>query len=461
MRPSRPSRRHFLIAAAGGLAWAGEAAEDRPKQGMIVRAVQPEDLEMPLSGFVDYITPIEHFFVRTHVLVPAVNAAQWRLKVEGQVETPLSLTIDDLRSMPATELVSVVECAGNGRTFYNPPVAGMQWANGAVGNGRWRGVRLADVLKRAGVQPGAVEVLFDGADVPIGTMEDFQRAVPMPKALDPDTMLAYEMNGEILPVKHGFPLRAIVPGWPGDYWMKWVTSVRVLDREFGGYWMKSAYRHPGKPVAPGAAVAQDAMAPLKSLRVKSVIASPADGSQVRVGESVSIRGTAWSGDSGPVTGVDVSLDNGRSWAPARLGRDQSRYGWRLWDFAFVPAAERYYSVLARARDASGDLQPLTQEWNPSGYVWNVVPRVGLDAVEHVPQQALPAAAPPTGGTRVAQPTGFRAACLRCHGEDMIGQQRLTRAQWDREINKMTGWGASVAPEERESFLNYLLDNKAQ
>jgi DMSO/TMAO reductase YedYZ molybdopterin-dependent catalytic subunit len=169
-------RREFLAMVAAGLLWP-QKPQEGPREGidegMLVRSARPQDLEMPISGFGDYITPIERFFVRTHVTVPKVEIAGWRLKVEGHVSTPLSLSIDELRKMPAAELVGVLECAGNGRAFYDPPVAGLQWTNGAAGNGRWRGVRLAEVLKRAGIRPGAVEILFDGADVPIGTMADF------------------------------------------------------------------------------------------------------------------------------------------------------------------------------------------------------------------------------------------------------------------------------------------------
>ena len=198
-------RRHFFFVIAGALL---QPATDRAQRDMLVRSARPEDLEMPLSGFSDYITPIERFFVRTHVPAPRVDLNDWRLKVDGEVATPLTLTIDDVRRLPAVELVSVLECAGNGRGFYEPSMPGLQWANGAVGNGRWRGVRLADILKRAGVKESAQEVLFNGADVPLGTMPDFQRSIPITKALDARTILAYEMNGETLPVKHGFPLRA-------------------------------------------------------------------------------------------------------------------------------------------------------------------------------------------------------------------------------------------------------------
>jgi len=446
-----PRRDFLLLAGAASL-----RGEDRPQRDMQVRSVRPEDLEMPLSGFSDYITPIEHFFVRTHVYVPRVDLSSWRLAVDGQVATPRTFTMDDLKMLPPVELVSVVECAGNGRGFYEPPVAGLQWGNGAVGNGRWRGVRLADVLKRGGVKDSAREVLFDGADVPLATMPDFQRSIPLKKALDSNTILAYEMNGETLPVKHGFPLRVVVPGWASDSWVKWLTSIRVLDKEHDGFWMKSAYRHPGKPVAPGTVVAPEQMQPVTSLRVKAVIATPLDGAQTVVGRPVNIRGVAWSGDAGPVTSVDVSTDGGRTWKPASLRTDQrTPFGWRQWEFNWTPSREAYYTLLARARDAAGNTQPLDQEWNPSGYEWNVVPRVGVDIVKEL--SSRPPVAPLSGSTS-ALPTALKSACAVCHDDDVIRQQRLTRAQWDREINKMTGWGAKVKDEDRAGLPDYLFNN---
>jgi sulfite oxidase len=348
----------------------------------------------------------------------------------------------------------VVECAGNGRAFYEPTLPGLQWANGSVGNARWRGVRLADVLKRAGVKDPAVEVLFDGADQPIGSMQDFRRSIPIKKALDPNTLLAYEMNGVALPQKHGFPLRAVVPGWASDSWLKWLTSITVLDKEWDGFWMKSAYRRPTVPLAPGAAMPPEKMVPVTSLRVKSVIASPADGGWAQIGTPLAIRGVAWSGDNGPVTAVDVSTDNGRSWKAASFpSGQQTQFGWRQWEFNWAPPREAYYTIMARARDASGDTQPLSQEWNPSGYGWNVAPRINVRVSDQVEQ--ITASLPPTPAPA---PASFRGACLTCHDIDVIEQQRLTRAQWDREITKMTGWGAQVKSEDRESFLNYLLAN---
>ena len=351
--------------------------------------------------------------------------------------------------------MAVLECAGNGRSFYNPSMPGLQWGNGAVGNGRWRGARLADVLKRAGVKSSAKEVLFNGADVPLGTMPDFQRAMPMGKTLDPRTLLAYEMNGETLPAKHGFPLRVVTPGWAGNSWMKWLTSITVLDREHDGFWMARAYRHPGRAVAPGASVSSEQMRPVTRLRVKSVISDPIDGAQILLGQAARVRGVAWSGDEGPVVTVEISTDGGRSWKPAQLRRDQSTaFGWRQFEYSWRPAHEAYYTLLARARDSAGNIQPVDQEWNPSGYGWNVMPRVGVNVVSKLsdpPQQALKASLDP------APPATYRTSCLVCHDDDVIRQQRLTRAQWDAEIAKMTGWGARVREGDRDGLLDFLFN----
>ncbi len=409
---------------------------------------------MPLAAFSDYITPIDRFFVRTHVYVPHIDGHDWRLNVDGDVTTPLTLTMDDLRRLPAVELVSVLECAGNGRGFYEPSVPGLQWTHGAVGNGRWRGVRLADVLKSAGIKASAKEVLFNGADVPIGAMPDFRRSIPITKALDSDTLLAYEMNGEVLPVEHGFPLRVVVPGWAGDSWIKWLTSISVLNREDDGFWMARAYRHPGKPVQPGTVVPPERMQPVTSLRVKSVIAAPLDGSRTVSGKSITIRGAAWSGDLAPVAVVEVSVDGGRSWRPASMRRDQrTKFGWRLWEYNWTPVREAYYTILARARDAADNMQPFDQEWNPSGYGWNVVPRIRVNVVNELSSDGPRAQGVAPG---VVPPASFQSACVRCHEDDVIRQQRLTRAQWEAEINKMIGWGAKVPMEDRDTLLDHLV-----
>jgi DMSO/TMAO reductase YedYZ molybdopterin-dependent catalytic subunit len=411
---------------------------------------------MPLAGFLDDITPIERFFVRSHAYTPRVDVNVWRLQVSGEVTTPLTLTLDDLRRLPAAELVGVLECAGNGRGFYDPPVPGVQWTTGAVGNGRWRGVRLSDVLARAGVKASAREVLFNGADVPLGTMPDFQRSIPLAKALDANTLLAYEMNGETLPASHGFPLRVVAPGWAGDSWVKWVSSIAVLASEHDGFWMTRAYRHPGRPVRPGRAIPPEQMQPVTSLRVKSVIAAPSDGAQVVAGTPVVIRGTAWSGDAGPVTRIDVSVDRGRTWGAARVPRSpRTAFGWRQWEYRWITTRVGYHTIMSRARDSAGNIQPLDQEWNPSGYGWNVVPRLGVDVVTRLSDTPPPTPPPALAS---APPAAYTNACTVCHDEDIVRQQRLTRAQWDAEVNKMIGWGARVSADDRAALLDYLSSN---
>jgi DMSO/TMAO reductase YedYZ molybdopterin-dependent catalytic subunit len=424
------------------------------RPAMIPRSARPEDREMPLAGFLDYLTPIDRFFVRSHVYTPRIDVASWQLTVDGHVTGPVQLTMADLRRMPLVDIVSVLECAGNGRRFYEPSVAGLQWGHGAVGNARWRGVRLKDVLTRAAVRAGARDVRFNGVDVPIGTMPDFQRSLPIAKALDANTLLAFEMNGQPLPIEHGFPLRVVAPGWAGDSWIKWVTSITVLDREDDGFWMARAYRRPIDVVAPGTAVPLERTQPVTSLRVKSVIATPVDGDVISVGAMTTIRGAAWSGDAGPVTAVDVSLDGGRSWSPATLPRNQrTDFGWRLWEYRWRPAGGGAHTILARARDAAGSVQPMEQQWNPSGYQWNVVPRVTID----VGRNGAPASSPtsPSEAQPIEPPAPFKSACLACHQDDVIRQQRLTRAQWDAELTKMIGWGARVNEQERALLLDYL------
>jgi sulfite oxidase len=447
------SRRHFFFLSAAALL---QPAVSGPKRDMIVRSARPLDLEMPIEGFSDYITPIDRFFVRSHIYTPRVDIGEWRLTVGGEVANALTLTIDDLRRMPSVELVSVLECAGNGRSFYEPPMPGLQWGHGGVGNGRWRGVRLADVLRRAGLKSTAKDVLFNGADVPVGTMPDFQRSIPIVKALHPATLLAYEMNGETLPAEHGFPLRVVVSGWAGDSWIKWVTSITVLNREHDGFWMARAYRHPGVPVQPGRTVPPEQMQPVTTLRVKSIIAEPRDTNRVilgEVGKPLTIRGAAWSGDAGPVNSVDVSLDGGRTWTPATMRRDQrTEFGWRLWEYRWTPRRQAYYTIFVRARDAAGNTQPLEQEWNPSGYGWNVAPRIRVVVDSSVMVSGTVGGAPDQAAP---PPPSYKASCLACHDEDVIQQQRLTRPQWEAEINKMTGWGAKVPDQDRSALLDYL------
>ncbi len=450
------TRRTFFQSLAGTALvphWRALAAEIE-KRDMIVRSARPTDLEMPLDGFSDWITPVERFFVRCHHYIPEVDLAGWKLSVDGEVERPLTLTMDDLKKLPRVELVGVLECAGNGRALYEPPVPGAQWVYGSVGNGRWAGVRLADVLAKAGVKASGKNVLMDGADQALGTMPKFQRQLPLRKALNRDTLLAYEMNGQPLPQQHGFPLRVVPAGWAGDSWTKWLTKLTVIDHDADGFWMKTGYRHPGHPVPPGTPVDPAKMHPVESLGIKSVIAGPAEDSQVMPGKPIKVHGTAWSGET-PVASVEVSVDRGRTWRKATLNPEQSRYGWRVWQYNWTPEQAGYYFLMARAYDTAGKTQPMEEEWNPSGYLYNVVQRVAVTVTEN-PAKAEVAGGPSASSSQFAQPAGFRQACLTCHGEDMIMQERLTRKQWEGEVDKMGRWGAQVKPEDGGGIVDYLL-----
>ena len=453
------SRRQFFQTLAGAAILSSShtmAAAEHAKRNMIVRSARPEDFEMPLDGFSDWITPIERFYVRSHHYNPTVSLDEWKLTIGGEVEKPLTLNMADLKKLPRVELVAVMECAGNGRSLYEPPVPGVQWVYGSVGNGRWAGVRLADVLAKAGVKPSALHLLMDGADVPVGTQPDFQRTIPVKKALHRDTILAYEMNGEPLPVSHGFPLRMIVPGWAGDSWVKWLTDIKLLDKEFDGFWMKTAYRHPDHPVVPGVAVDPAKMYPVESINIKSVIASPLDKSQVTPGSPVRIHGVAWSNET-PVASVEVSVDRGRTWQKTKLNAEQAKYGWRLFEYTWTPQRAGYYVVMARAFDTAGKTQPMTQEWNPSGYLFNAVQQVAVDVTTDPIQPPQPATSAGIADTSAFDaPKAFRNVCLACHNEDIIMQQRMTRVQWEREVDKMTRWGAKLEAADRPKVIDYLL-----
>lgn len=346
------------------------------KEKLIVRSLRPEDLETPVGLLNTWITPNDLFYVRHHAYAAKVNASEWKLVVDGEVNTPLSLSLDDLKKMPKATVTVTLECAGNGRAFFDPPMPGIQWEKGAVGTARFSGVRLADVLKKAGVKPAGKYVALNGADKPVGKQPDFIRNLPMAKAVHPDTILAYEMNGEPLPQIHGFPLRAIAPGWEGAYAVKWLAHVQVIDKEHEGFFVKTAYRFPNKQVAPGAAVPPENMEPLTGLVVKSFINSPAEGTSFKPGK-VKIGGFAWAGESF-ITKVEVSKDNGATWVLAKLGKERERYAWQSFEYEFTITKPGSYLLMARATDDKGNVQPVSPHWNPSGYLWNVIDKVRVN-----------------------------------------------------------------------------------
>ena len=379
------SRRDFLTAAAMAAAaarfdtkllFAQSITQKYGKADLIVRSVRPPDFETPTALLRTFITPNNAFYVRSHMPVPQVDASTWALKIGGEVDSPLSLSLDELRKLPAHTITVTLECAGNGRGFFQPAVAGIQWEKGAVSTARFTGARFADVLKKAGVKTTGLNVEMHAADRPPGTMPAFVRQVPMAKAMHPDTIVAYAMNGEPIPLVHGAPLRAVVPGWEGAYSVKWLNSLNVIAKDSDSFWVATGYRYPTRRVAPGAAVDAKDMAPLVGLVVKSLITTPADGSTHTVGK-IPVTGFAWAGED-DIKAVDVSIDNGATWQPARLTGEQAKYAWRGFEFVLNAPRPESYLILSRATDSRGRMQPAVSQWNPSGYLWNQYDSVRIE-----------------------------------------------------------------------------------
>lgn len=383
------SRRDFLwqvsataLVATGAsslLSWAQAPAAttlDVPgEDGLIVRSFRFVDLETPVEYFNTWLTPVPHFFVRNHMHEPSeLEAATWRLAIGGEVDKPLTLSLSDLAKLESLAVVNTLECAGNGRGLYRPQVPGVQWQKGAVSTARFSGPRLRDVLQRAGVKSSGKHVMFRGLDEVPGKVPPFIRSIPIEKALDSDTLIATHMNGSPLTKHHGFPARALVPGWIGAASCKWLTEIKVLDSEFVGNFMSPGYRLPNQPVTPADAVKPQDTHPVTGLNVKSVIAGPTDGSRTRAGR-ISVHGAAWAGEA-DIAKVEISTDGGSSWKSATLGQEKARYAWRLWHHDFNAKAGDY-SILSRATDSQGRVQPDAAVWNPSGYLYNAIDQVKI------------------------------------------------------------------------------------
>jgi DMSO/TMAO reductase YedYZ molybdopterin-dependent catalytic subunit len=344
------------------------------KRTMIGLTSRPPQLETPFHVFNDGpITPNDAFFVRYHLsgLPFDLDPDKFTLEVKGKVDKPLKLSLKDIRKMKATEIVAVNQCSGNSRGFFEPRVAGGQLGNGAMGNARWRGVPLKAVLAMAGVQSGAKQVVFDGMDGPASDKTpDFAKALDLDHATDGEVMLAYGMNGADLPFLNGFPLRLIVPGYYGTYWVKHLNEITVVDNVFDGFWMKSAYRIPDTPdhsIEPG--TTPKATIPINRFTVRSFITSVADGAKLKAG-STTLHGIAFDGGKG-IKDVSVSTDGGKTWTPAKLGKDLGKYSFREWKLP-VKLTVGDHDLKVRAASNSGETQPDKPRWNPAGYLRNVV-----------------------------------------------------------------------------------------
>jgi len=348
---------------------------------MIGLTSRPPQLETPFSIFNDGpITPNNAFFVRYHLAdVPLdIDPDKFTLEIKGKVDRPLKLPLKEIRKLPAVELVAVNQCSGNSRGFFDPRVAGGQLGNGAMGNARWRGVPLKTLLDKAGVQQGAKQATFNGMDGPVSDKTpDFVKALDIDHARDGEVMLAYGMNGDDLPVLNGFPLRLIVPGYYGTYWVKHLNEINVIDDVFDGYWMKSAYRIPDTAcgcVEPG--TAPKATIPINRFTVRSFITSLRDGAKLRPGRTA-LKGIAFDGGKG-IKEVAVSIDGGKTWTAAKLGKDLGKYSFREWKLPLKLAAGAY-ELKVRATNNAGDTQPMEPTWNPAGYLRNVVETVRVTA----------------------------------------------------------------------------------
>jgi sulfite oxidase len=383
------SRRDFLkhisaaALAAGAtpslLTWAfpqDQSVNVPGEDGMLLRSFRFVDLETPVEYFNTWLTPVPHFFVRNHMYEPVqLDANDWRLSIGGEVEKPITLSLADLSKLETHSVVNTLECAGNGRNLYRPQVPGIQWGKGAVSTARFSGPRMRDVLHRAAVKPTGKHVMFRGLDEVPGKVPPFIRSIPIEKALDSDTLIATHMNGQPLTKHHGFPARALAPGWIGAASCKWLTEIKLLDAEFAGNFMSPGYRFPNQPVKPGDAVKPEDTHPLTALSVKSVIAGPGDGATVNSGK-LFVHGAAWAGEA-DITKVEISTDNGATWNPAKLGHDQSHYAWRLWTYDWKTTKSGDYTIQSRATDSQGRTQPSTPAWNPSGYLYNAVDQVTI------------------------------------------------------------------------------------
>ena len=359
-------RRKFLaLAAAAPLAPAALLGAER-REHMLQLNGYAQNAETPLELLTDYLTPNHLFFVRSHWIPQMPDAAKWRLVVDGEVDRPLRLTLAELKKMPRAEATCVLQCAGNGRGLQSPTVPGVQWRYGAVGNARWGGVRVRDVLERAGVRAGAAHLHTFGSDDPPGKVPPFHRSLELPKAMD-DAILAWEMNGAPLPAAHGAPLRLIVPGWAGDHWMKWLVRLSPQGEPQKGFYMDTAYRWPNNPGAPGVAFKPEEMHPVTELSVKSNITTAP--TTAKVGKASAIAGFAFSG-APDVSKVEISEDDGASWQPAALDPRHEPYAWRLWSYRWTPRAPGRVRLLTRATDVRGAAQPRETQWNQSGYLYN-------------------------------------------------------------------------------------------
>jgi DMSO/TMAO reductase YedYZ molybdopterin-dependent catalytic subunit len=353
------------------------------KLPLIKKTWRPPNFETPVGHFEQAFTPNEVFFVRYHLAnVPEIAPQDWRLRVGGDaVDHPYELTLAQLRSeFPAVEVNALCICSGNRRGLSEPHVPGVQWGHGAMGNARWKGARLKDVLARAGIRKDAVEVVLDGADgAVLDKTPDFIKSIPAWKAMEEHALLAYEINGEALPHWNGYPVRLVLPGWTATYWIKHLTSLSAVSQPYREFWMSTAYRIPkGRFPVVDRFLSQetDANTPITEMVVSSLITHPMGGQRLGPNQPLEVRGVAWDGGYG-MAAVDVSHDGGRSWRPAELLAELGRFSWRQWRYLVPAPRPGRYAIMAKATNRIGASQTFELNFNPAGYHNNVVQRIEI------------------------------------------------------------------------------------
>jgi DMSO/TMAO reductase YedYZ molybdopterin-dependent catalytic subunit len=349
-----------------GLKEGSERVLRKETNGLVVRQAEPLNLEGRFADLKGRVTPTEQFYVRSHFPIPEVDVEGFRLIVEGAVEREVRLSLEALMDLPRVTRAATLECAGNGRIFLKPPVAGVQWELGAVGNGEWTGVRLGEVLRLAGVRDEAEEVVLEGADHGVVAHEAgpateiaYARGVPVDEAQN--VVLAYEMNGEPLSREHGFPLRAIVPGHYAMASVKWLTRIHVSTKPFCGYFQTEDYAYWDD------AAGQRVRRPIRSMALKSSIARPVAGDVLAAGSEVMVAGAAWSGGSG-LDSVEVSTDGGATWGRAEFLDPDEPGVWRRWQFVWRAPGAGEHVLISRATDGRGNVQPTVRDGRMGTYV---------------------------------------------------------------------------------------------
>ena len=369
----------------GGLipvALAEEAFRIENKDGLVILNDRPVNAECPPHLLDDDITPTARHFVRNNGVPPSsVDASSWRLQIDGEVASPMTLSINEMKSrFEVVKLQLQLECGGNGRAYFDPKAKGNQWTLGAVGCSEWTGVRLADVLKAAGVNSNAVYTAHYGADTHLSGSPDkepISRGVPIGKALSPYNLIAFEQNGGPLHPMNGAPLRLVVPGWPGSCSQKWLTRIQIRDQVHDGAKMTgTSYRVPAYPVKPGEEVPKEDFRIIESMPVKSLITYPESGIELSGVRELAVRGHAWAGDNA-VGSVELSIDFGATWVRADLRAPANPFAWQHFSGSVRFPTKGYYEVWARATDDSGRQQPFAIAWNPKGYLNNSMHRIAV------------------------------------------------------------------------------------